>query len=55
LPILADETAIEQMWLRLISQAEHDVIAAAVLVTTSTELASAVKLELEKRVAATNT
>ena len=52
--ILADETAIAaDVAADLISQAEHDVIAAAVLVTTSTELASAVKLELEKRVAAT--
>ena len=37
----------------LISQAEHDVIAAAVLVTTSTQLATDVEVELEKRVAAT--
>jgi histidinol dehydrogenase len=37
----------------LISQAEHDVIAAAVLVTDSTELAAAVEAELKGRVAAT--
>ena len=37
----------------LISQAEHDVIAAAVLVTDSPELALAVEAELKVRVAAT--
>jgi histidinol dehydrogenase len=37
----------------LISQAEHDPLAAAVLVTTSPELADAVDAELEARVAAT--
>ena len=37
----------------LISQAEHDVIAAAVLVTDSAELAAAVSLELEARVSKT--
>jgi len=37
----------------LISQAEHDPIAAAVLVTTSLELATAVQAELKIRVAAT--
>ncbi len=52
--ILADDTAIAaDVATDLISQAEHDVIAAAVLVTTSTRLASAVEAELEKRVAAT--
>lgn len=52
--ILADETAIAaDVAADLISQAEHDVIAAAVLVTTSTQLASEVIAELEKRVAAT--
>ena len=52
--ILADETAIAaEVAADLISQAEHDVIAAAVLVTTSTQLASEVKGELEKRVAVT--
>ena len=52
--ILADDTAIAaDVATDLISQAEHDVIAAAVLVTTSTRLASEVEAELEKRVAAT--
>lgn len=52
--ILADETALAaEVAADLISQAEHDVIAAAVLVTTSTELAKDVEAELEKRVAAT--
>ena len=52
--ILADETAIAaDVAADLISQAEHDVIAAAVLVTTSTKLAEEVEAELEKRVAAT--
>jgi histidinol dehydrogenase len=52
--ILADDTAIAaDVAADLISQAEHDVIAAAVLVTTSTKLASDVEAELEKRVAAT--
>ena len=52
--ILADETAIAaDVAADLISQAEHDVIAAGVLVTTSTKLAEEVEAELEKRVAAT--
>ncbi|CAN2195481.1 HisD Histidinol dehydrogenase [Candidatus Nanopelagicaceae bacterium] len=52
--ILADDSAIAaDVAADLISQAEHDVIAAAVLVTTSPELAAAVEKELEKRVAAT--
>ena len=52
--ILADESAIAaDVAADLISQAEHDVIAAAVLVTTSSKLASDVELELEKRVATT--
>jgi histidinol dehydrogenase len=52
--ILADDSAIAaDVAADLISQAEHDVIAAAVLVTTSPELAVAVEKELEKRVAAT--
>ena len=52
--ILADESAIAaDVAADLISQAEHDVIAAAVLVTTSTQLAQDVELELEKRVAVT--
>jgi histidinol dehydrogenase len=52
--ILADESAIAtDVAADLISQAEHDVIAAAVLVTTSSKLASDVELELKKRVATT--
>jgi histidinol dehydrogenase len=52
--ILADDTAIAaDVAADMISQAEHDVIAAAVLVTTSTDLAEQVIEELEKRVAAT--
>ena len=49
--ILADNSAIAgDVATDLISQAEHDVIAAAVLVTDSEELIDAVHLELEKRV-----
>jgi histidinol dehydrogenase len=52
--ILADESAIAaDVAADLISQAEHDVIAAAVLVTTSTDLAAQVTKELEIRVTAT--
>lgn len=52
--ILADESAIAaDVAADLISQAEHDVIAAAVLVTNSTQLAQEVEIELKKRVAAT--
>lgn len=52
--ILADKSAIAgDVATDLISQAEHDVIAAAVLVTDSPELIDAVHLELEKRVPAT--
>ena len=52
--ILADETALaSDVSADLISQAEHDPIAAAVLVTTSLELATAVQAELKVRVAAT--
>jgi histidinol dehydrogenase len=52
--ILADSSAIAaDVAADLISQAEHDVIAAAVLVTDSLELIVAVESELEKRVAAT--
>lgn len=52
--ILADETALAgDVAADLISQAEHDVIAAAVLVTTSEKLASGVVKELEIRVGAT--
>ena len=52
--ILADSSAIAaEVAADLISQAEHDVIAAAVLVTDSPELASAVETELKVRVSAT--
>jgi histidinol dehydrogenase len=52
--ILADDSALAaDVAADLISQAEHDVIAAAVLVTTSTQLAKDVEAELEKRVATT--
>ncbi|WP_328709673.1 histidinol dehydrogenase [Microbispora hainanensis] len=52
--ILADETADPvHVAADLISQAEHDVIAASVLVTTSVELADAVEKELPGQVAAT--
>jgi histidinol dehydrogenase len=52
--ILADATADPvHVAADLISQAEHDVLAAAVLVTDSEELASSVAKELETQVAAT--
>jgi histidinol dehydrogenase len=52
--ILADSSAIaEDVAADLISQAEHDVIAAAVLVTDSPELAAAVEAELKVRVSQT--
>ncbi|MFI5609779.1 histidinol dehydrogenase [Amycolatopsis sp. NPDC051903] len=52
--ILADETADPvHVAADLISQAEHDPLAASVLVTTSEELADAVEKELTGRVAAT--
>lgn len=52
--ILADESArAGDVAADLISQAEHDVIAAAVLVTTSEQLARDVITELEVRVAST--
>jgi histidinol dehydrogenase len=52
--ILADKSAFPaDVATDLISQAEHDVIAAAVLVTDSAELIDAVHIELEKRVALT--
>ncbi|MFF0861819.1 histidinol dehydrogenase [Nonomuraea sp. NPDC003560] len=52
--ILADETADPvHIAADLISQAEHDTIAAAVLVTTSLELAEAVEKELPGQVSAT--
>lgn len=52
--ILADQSALaSDVAADLISQAEHDVIAAAVLVTDSVELAQEVEVELVARVAAT--
>jgi histidinol dehydrogenase len=49
--ILADESALaSDVAADLISQAEHDVIAASVLVTTSEELANNVEKELELQV-----
>ena len=52
--ILADKSAIPaDVAADLISQAEHDVIAAAILVTDSPDLAEAVALELKVRVALT--
>ena len=52
--IIADESALAvDVAADLISQAEHDVIAAAVLITTSTTLADQVKAQMEKRVSAT--
>ena len=52
--ILADETAdAAHVAADLISQAEHDTLAASVLVTTSPELADAVDAELERQVGRT--
>lgn len=52
--ILADETASPvYVAADLISQAEHDPLAASVLVTTSPELAEAVRAELEPQIAVT--
>jgi histidinol dehydrogenase len=52
--ILADHTADPvHVAADLISQAEHDTLAASVLVTTSTDLADAVDRELTRQVAAT--
>ena len=52
--VLADATAdAEHVASDLVSQAEHDPLAAAVLVTDSPELAEAVEKALERRVAAT--
>jgi histidinol dehydrogenase len=52
--VLADSSAIPaDVATDLISQAEHDVIAASVLVTDSIELADAVEVELNVRVANT--
>jgi histidinol dehydrogenase len=52
--VLADETA-DPAYIAadLLSQAEHDVLAAAVLVTTSEELAARVDVELDRQVLAT--
>jgi histidinol dehydrogenase len=52
--ILADSSTVaSEIASDLISQAEHDTIAAAVLVSPSAELLDAVELELARRVAAT--
>ena len=52
--ILADDTAVAtHVAADLISQAEHDVVAAAVLVTDSAALADAVEAELASQVAVT--
>ena len=52
--ILADDTADPSLVAAdLISQAEHDVVAAAVLVTTSADLAVAVQAEIDEQVART--
>jgi histidinol dehydrogenase len=52
--VLADDTADpEHVAADLISQAEHDPLAASVLVTPSERLAAAVEAALERRVAAT--
>jgi len=52
--VLADESAdARHVAADLISQAEHDPLAASVLVTTSAELLAAVEAELAKQVAAT--
>ncbi|QKE85010.1 histidinol dehydrogenase [Arthrobacter sp. NEB 688] len=52
--ILADATAdADHVASDLVSQAEHDLLAAAVLVTDSPELAASVEEALERRVAAT--
>jgi histidinol dehydrogenase len=52
--VLADATAVpEHVAADLVSQAEHDPLAAALLVTDSVELADAVDVELGKQVPAT--
>jgi histidinol dehydrogenase len=52
--ILADDTAVPaHVAADLLSQAEHDPMAAAVLVTTSVPLADEVEAELDKQVSAT--
>lgn len=53
--VLADETADPRLVAAdLLSQAEHDELAAAVLVTDSAELVDAVRIELEEQAATTN-
>lgn len=48
--VLADETAYaDEVAADLLSQAEHDVLACAVLITTSDDLADAVAAEVEKQ------
>ena len=52
--IVADQSAkANEVAADLISQAEHDVIAAAILITDSSQLADAVKIELGEKVAKT--
>ena len=52
--VLADDSAVPaHVAADLISQAEHDVLAAAVLVTDSVELADAVQVEVDRQVALT--
>ena len=52
--VVADETArADEVASDLISQAEHDTIAAAVLITHSTALADAVQLKIQERAART--
>lgn len=52
--VLADEHAsADEVAADMISQAEHDVIAAAVLVTNSADLADRVQIALERRVSTT--
>ena len=53
--IIADETASATLVAAdLISQAEHDELASAVLVTTSSELAAAVEVEVQRLAASTH-
>lgn len=48
--VIADETAhADQVAADLLAQAEHDPLAAAILITTSAQLAAAVPLELERQ------
>jgi histidinol dehydrogenase len=52
--VLADDSAIPtHVAADLISQAEHDVLAAAVLVTDSVELADAVQVEIDRQIVLT--